>query len=177
MIDWTKIKTKEARLAARKEKLLEDMRNLRNKELRETDYLLLPDAPITENERTEVLTYRQSLRELTDSVATAPDYQVNYNYIAGNVFIYDGNAYVVVMGHTSQADWVPGMLPALYRYLGEAELLREENAVPEWIQPQGSHDAYNTGDRVMFEGGVYESLIDANTWSPTAYPAGWQLIS
>lgn len=37
-------------------------------------------------------------------------------------------------------------------------------------------DAYNIGDRVSFEGSNYESLIDANTWSPTSYPAGWQLI-
>lgn len=38
------------------------------------------------------------------------------------------------------------------------------------------HDAYNTGDRMTFEGAVYESLIDANVHSPAAYPAGWQLI-
>ena len=26
------------------------------------------------------------------------------------------------------------------------------------------------------EEGVYESLIDGNAYSPTAYPAGWKLI-
>lgn len=50
-------------------------------------------------------------------------------------------------------------------------------APADWIQPTGAHDAYNTGDRVTFEGQVYESVIDANTWSPAAYPAGWQLIT
>jgi len=33
---------------------------------------------------------------------------------------------------------------------------------------------FNTGDHVMFEGAEYVSLIDANTWSPTAYPQGWE---
>jgi hypothetical protein len=45
---------------------------------------------------------------------------------------------------------------------------------PEWRQPTGSEDAYNTGDKVTFEGAHYVSLIDGNIWSPTAYPAGWE---
>jgi len=49
-------------------------------------------------------------------------------------------------------------------------------APPEYGQPTGEHDAYNTGDRVTFEGSVYESTIDANVWTPTAHPQGWQLI-
>lgn len=51
-----------------------------------------------------------------------------------------------------------------------------EETYPEWVQPLGAHDAYKTGDRVTFEGEVYESLIDGNVWSPAAYPAGWQKI-
>ena len=27
--------------------------------------------------------------------------------------------------------------------------------------------------RTSFEGSDYESLIDGNAWSPSAYPAGW----
>lgn len=53
----------------------------------------------------------------------------------------------------------------------------EEGATPEWVQPTGAHDAYQTGDHVMFEGAEYVSLIDANTWSPTAYPQGWEKIN
>ena len=50
---------------------------------------------------------------------------------------------------------------------------------PVWQQPTGAHDAYNIGDRVHFpdaDSPVYESLINANVWSPQEYPAGWQLI-
>ena len=57
------------------------------------------------------------------------------------------------------------------------ELASDPDVAPEWIQPTGSHDAYDTGDRVTFEGAEYVSMIDGNTWSPTAYPAGWELVS
>lgn len=48
---------------------------------------------------------------------------------------------------------------------------------PEWVQPTGAHDAYNTGDRVTYNGKVYESTRDGNVWSPDGYPAGWTEIS
>lgn len=52
----------------------------------------------------------------------------------------------------------------------------EEPQIDDYKKPTGAHDAYNTGDRVRFEGLVYESTIDGNTWSPAEYPAGWKLI-
>lgn len=42
---------------------------------------------------------------------------------------------------------------------------------PEWTAPSGAHDAYQTGDRVAFEGDIYASDIDANVWSPKVH--GW----
>ena len=53
----------------------------------------------------------------------------------------------------------------------------EVSTVPDYVQPTGAHDAYNTGDRVKFtDGHIYESTIDNNIWSPTDYPAGWTLV-
>ena len=49
--------------------------------------------------------------------------------------------------------------------------------IPDWVQPTGAHDAYNKGDKVRFEGSIYESLIDGNVWSPSVYPAGWALVA
>ena len=43
------------------------------------------------------------------------------------------------------------------------------------FQPTGAHDAYAKGAKVTFKGAHYISLIDANVYSPEAYPAGWQL--
>lgn len=174
MIDWTKLKTKEIRLEEEKTSLMENLRAQRNKELRDTDYLLLSDAPITESERNEALAYRQSLRDLTDNVATASDYQTDHLYASGDTFIYNGGAYVVITGHTSQLDWVPSDLPAIYRYLGEAELLREPDVVPVWIQPTGAHDAYQIGDRVMHNDVMYESNSADNVWEPGVF--GWVVV-
>ena len=47
---------------------------------------------------------------------------------------------------------------------------------PDWVQPTGQHDAYRIGDKVTFKGKHYESVIDYNTWSPEAYPAGWKEV-
>lgn len=49
--------------------------------------------------------------------------------------------------------------------------------IPDFVQPTGAHDAYAKGDKVKFEGKVYDSLIDSNTYSPTAYPAGWKEVT
>ena len=65
--------------------------------------------------------------------------------------------------------WEPGVS-------GWREDVEEGGTPPEWVQPTGAHDAYSIGDRVTFEGQVWESKIDANTWSPTEYPSAWQLI-
>ncbi len=54
--------------------------------------------------------------------------------------------------------------------------LYASSAPPPWVQPTGAGDDYNLGDRVTFEGKVYESLLASNVWSPTAYPAGWKLV-
>lgn len=48
--------------------------------------------------------------------------------------------------------------------------------VPAYVQPTGAHDAYQTGDKVTYNGAVYESLINGNVWAPDVYPAGWRLI-
>ena len=49
--------------------------------------------------------------------------------------------------------------------------------IPDFVQPTGAHDAYKKGDKVRYNGKIYESLIDANTYSPDAYPAGWKEVA
>lgn len=44
----------------------------------------------------------------------------------------------------------------------------------EFVTPSGSHDAYNTGELVTFNGGVYKALQDGLVWSPADYPQGWE---
>ena len=44
---------------------------------------------------------------------------------------------------------------------------------PEWVQPNGAHDAYSTGDKVSYNGKHYISTIDANTYAPDVH--GWEV--
>lgn len=48
---------------------------------------------------------------------------------------------------------------------------------PEYKQPSGAHDAYNTGDKVTFKGKKYECIKDNCVWDPEIYPDGWKLVS
>lgn len=53
----------------------------------------------------------------------------------------------------------------------------EEPKYPDFIQPTGAHDAYHIGDRVIYNGKLYECILDGNAYSPDAYPQGWKEIT
>lgn len=107
-----------------------------------------------------------------------PSYRVGIAYKTRDIFSYGENSvgdpqlYQVLQDHTSAEEWTPDTATSLYKKIGVSE-----GGIPMWVQPLGASDAYNTGDRVMYNDHIYESLIDANVWSPDAYPQGWELIS
>ena len=107
-----------------------------------------------------------------------PTYEVGRVYSADELFTYginevgDPQLYRVVQDHTSQEDWKPDSTPALYTAIG-----LNPQGYPTWSRPTGTHDAYNTGDIVDYNGTLYKSLIDGNVWSPEEYPAGWEVTS
>lgn len=101
-----------------------------------------------------------------------PTWKEGTTYEAGTKIQYDGVVYTILQEHTSQSDWTPAVTSSLF-----AQVLVSEDGTPlEWVQP-GSTNPYMKGDRVIYNGLVYESLIDNNVWSPDAYPAGWQVIN
>lgn len=107
------------------------------------------------------------------AVELFPAWAADTAYAADQRVRYGGKLYRCVQGHTSQADWEPGKTPALW-----AEVAKP-GEIPVWRQPTGAQDAYNKGDRVHYpdkDGPVYESVVDANVYSPEAYPAGWRLV-
>lgn len=53
----------------------------------------------------------------------------------------------------------------------------ETATVADFVQPTGAHDAYAKGDKVRYNNKIYESLIDANVYSPDTYPAGWKEVT
>lgn len=94
------------------------------------------------------------------------------SYSVGDRVRYGGRIFKVLQAHTSQDDWTPSRASSLF-----AEVLTSEDGEPqEWVQPS-STNPYLTGDKVIYEGLVYESLIDNNVWSPANYPDGWRLLS
>lgn len=60
---------------------------------------------------------------------------------------------------------------------GGDDATESETTPADFVQPTGAHDAYKKGDKVRYNGKVYKSLIDGNTYSPDAYPAGWQEVT
>ena len=93
-------------------------------------------------------------------------------YVKDQRVNYDGILYKCLQPHTSQANWNPKDAPSLWAKV----LIPDENVIPEWEQPD-STNPYMKGDKVSFNGSIYESAIDNNIWSPSAYPAGWILIT
>lgn len=107
-----------------------------------------------------------------EAVELFPAWVVGVAYEVDQRIRYGDKLYRVVQAHTSQADWTPDAVPALFT---EVALPGE---IPVWVQPTGTQDAYNTGDLVHYpdaDGPVYKSVIDNNVWSPDAYPAGWEV--
>lgn len=106
-----------------------------------------------------------------------PKYQIGKAYKVKEVFSFGENSvgdpqlYQVLQAHTSAAEWAPDATPSLYKKVGVTE-----SGYPEWVQPLGASDAYNTGDVVSYGGKLYKSTIDGNTWAPDAYPQGWEAV-
>lgn len=88
------------------------------------------------------------------------------------VYAY-GNDKVKCLQSHNRMHYTPEETPALWLIIETVE------DYPVWVQPLGAHDAYQKGDRVYYptvNDSLYESLIDANVWSPVAYPQGWKLL-
>lgn len=109
-------------------------------------------------------------------------------YSAGDIVNYNGTLYQSTINGNV---WSPDVYPAgwtVYEAATEPEEPEPEpepkpdpdpeepTTYPEWVQPTGSHDAYNTGDIVNYNGTLYKSVIDGNVWAPDAYPQGWEVV-
>lgn len=89
-------------------------------------------------------------------------------YIKDRRISFNNILYRVLQSHTSQEAWMPDVTPSLFAKV----LIPDPNVIPDWEQPD-STNPYMTGDKVRFDNKIYESAIDNNIWSPSAYPAGW----
>ena len=124
----------------------------------------------------ETLDVDTQAEKILEIPSAFPKYAVGKAYKVKEIFQYGENAvgdpqlYQVLQEHTSSAEWTPDTAASLYKKIGVTE-----EGYPEWVQPLGTSDAYNTGDIVSYNGVLYESTIDGNVWDPVSYPAGWRV--
>ena len=111
-------------------------------------------------------------------------------YNIGDIVSYNGKLYKSIINANV---WAPDVYPAGWEEYTESTGGGDSGetggggttepetppteTIPDFVQPTGAHDAYKKGDKVKFEGKIYESLIDNNAYSPSAYPAGWKEIT
>lgn len=138
-------------------------------EIKTTEFVASEDLLADINTKLQII-------NLTDEQALIvaeyyPEWQSNHDYHAENILKYDDMLYRVVQDHSSQEQWTPSDTESLY-----TEISIGINGYDNWHQPSGVHDSYAKGDRVNFDGLVYESLIEGNTYSPTEYTDGWQVV-
>ena len=83
---------------------------------------------------------------------------------------YDGELYRCEQSHTSQPDWTPDAVKALWTPVAEP------GEIPVWVQPTGAQDAYRLNDKVYYPNkgdSIYISTMDYNTYAPDVY--GWEV--
>lgn len=113
----------------------------------------------------EAFSANQTDESLIDNMAAFPYWNgAGVNYIAGMLLQHDGSLYRVVQPHTSQADWTPDRVPALFTKVSLEEWL-------EWVQPTGSQDAYAKDAKTSHNSDHWISDYDDNVWEPGVF--GW----
>lgn len=106
-------------------------------------------------------------KDALDGIELYAQWGSGLSYVVGDRRRYEDVLYRCVQAHTSQDNWTPDVTPALWVIVSLDEF-------PEWIQPTGAHDAYNTGDKVAHNGDHWISTADGNVWEPGVY--GWDKV-
>ena len=137
----------------------------------------LVDANAATQHATEKLTAALSVidDETALTIASAfPDWKAGIAYNMGDRVYYvpDTTLYKCVQSHTSQDDWTPPSAASLWSRVAQPS---PEGEPPEWVQPTGAHDAYNTDDVVTHNGKKWICIVDANVYEPGVY--GWEEIA
>lgn len=99
-----------------------------------------------------------------------PVWALDVHYTAGQRCRYNDILYRCIQEHTSLEGYEPPNVPALWTRNGAS------GEIEEWIQPVGSEDAYDKGDKVTHNGKTWISVYDGkNVWEPGVY--GWDEVA
>lgn len=99
-----------------------------------------------------------------DNILAYPKWTVGKSYVKDERVRYEDVLYKVLQNHTSQSDWTPDVAVSLFVKVSIEEY-------PQWVQPTGSHDAYQKGDKVTHNEKHWVSDVYNNTWEPSVF--GW----
>jgi hypothetical protein len=70
--------------------------------------------------------------------------------------------------------WEPGAVGSESLWV-DITVTKPVDAIPDWVQPTGAHDAYRLGARVLFGGRTWENTgSNANVWQPGVF--GWVVV-
>ncbi len=98
-----------------------------------------------------------------------PDWEPGVAVAAGDVLAWDGTLVEVLQAHTTQADWTPDVVPALFR-------VYRSPAMTAWV----AGIAVKAGERFTFGGATYE-VVQAHTtqkgWEPDKVPSLWKKVA
>lgn len=132
----------------------------------------------------EALAYRAAIEaganavERTDAEALAvkdiyPMWANATVYAVKTIVRYGEKLYKCLQAHTSQDTWTPDVTPALWVEVAPAGEYREikDNMLPTEAFALGEIGWYKEKDN------LWKSLIDANTYTPETYPAGWEQVT
>lgn len=89
-----------------------------------------------------------------------------FPYRKGERFKYKGKPYEAIIDHVSQVNKTPDKEIALYK-----EITKENK--PTYLEWEKGKE-YNKGDKVIYQGSIYECAWDKNTREPTGL--GWEKI-
>lgn len=96
-------------------------------------------------------------------------------YTTGDRVQYADKLYKCIQAHTAQSDWTPDVAVSLWVEVSDPSV-----EYPDWKQPTGASDAYQTGNKVSYltdaQGNKrhWISIVDNNVWSPDVY--GWSEV-
>ena len=111
--------------------------------------------------------------EIIDREIAVPDFDPmkDYTGCAVGTPVADGGQVYGLLQPYNAANYPqrPADLPALW---GLKHTKNPERAKP-YVTPLGTSGLYMAGECCIFDGKVYISAINNNSWTPTGYPQGW----
>lgn len=102
----------------------------------------------------------------TEHVQLFSPWAISVEYKVNDLRKHKNALYKCIQAHTSQADWEPDQVPALWVKVGDPA-----DEWPAWSQPVGAHDAYDLGAKVSHNSTHWISTAADNVWEPGVY--GW----